>query len=179
MLKASGRSGYECGGSTEPGRLKGSVCKVLGGEISDVPCEADIWRHVAVIIFSTAHTSTGHYRRLPHHRMKMRLCISNSTLTLGTHTWTCLTPILYPPRPRKQGVSCPLLFLPAGAESLWKLLVNGHLVPPPTACHHLLSRHYSGPLRRPHVCVCVGVGWWGGGVVNRSGRDRSGCCCTP
>lgn len=80
--------------------------------------------------------------------MKIHRHISNSTLTLcRTHTPTpaCLWPIPPPPCPHNQGVLCPLLFLPIGAESPWKLLVNGHLIPPPTACHHLLSHHYSEP----------------------------------
>lgn len=116
-----------------------------GWDISDVLCKTDIWRHVTIIIFSNTHRE--HLQRLPYHRMKIHHHISNSTLTLATHTQTCLWPIPYPPCPHKHGVSCPLLFLPTGAESLWKLLVNGHLIPPPTACHHLLSRHYSEPLR--------------------------------
>lgn len=83
---------------------------------------------------------------------------SHTYTHVHTLTHSDLSDASRPPHRRKQGVSCPLLILPTGAESLWKLLVNGHLIPPPTACHHLLSRHYSGPLRLP------------GGVVNRSPR---------
>lgn len=76
--------------------------------------------------------------------MKIHHDISNSTLTPTTHPdlpdacpsicCVIINRVYHAPHP---------LFLPSGVESLWKLLVNGHPIPLPTACHHLLSHHYS------------------------------------
>lgn len=125
------------------GKGQRAVCGSSGCDISDVLWERDIWRHVNLIFLLRMKTHTH------------------------THTHTDLSDASRLPHHHKQGVSCPLLFLPAGAESLWKLLVNGHLIPPPTACHHLLSRHYSGPLRLPE------------GVANRSTRIGRAVAALP
>lgn len=133
--------------------VRGRCVRSTGWDISDVLFKTDIWDHLTIIIFSQGinsgfHTAGWRYT-----------VISVTAHWHSPHTQTRLTPLSYLLCPHKQGVSCPLLFLPSGAESLWKLLVNGHLILPPTACHHLLSRHYSGPLRLP---ACQG------GVANRS-----------
>lgn len=137
--------GLLCRRVLDRGKGQRAACGSSGCDISDVLCEKDLWRRVTVILL---------LRMKTHSR---------------THTraQTDLSDASRLPHRHEQGVSCPLLFLPTGAESLWKLLVNGHLIPPPTACHHLLSRHYSGPLRLP------------GGVANRSTRIGRAVAALP